>query len=107
MSDQTIYKVIFTQQSKVFELYAKEIGEDELLGFIQVSDILLSGPDSVVADPSEAEIKAEFENVETTLIPMHSIIRIDIVNRQGPAKIVDGDTNVRHFPSSSRPKDKS
>ena len=43
---------------------------------------------TVVVDPSEEKLKSEFANVARTYIPVHSVIRIDEVSKQGPARIV-------------------
>jgi hypothetical protein len=43
----------------------------------------------VVIDPSEERLKDEFREVKRTYIPLHSIIRIDEVEKEGAAKIVD------------------
>jgi hypothetical protein len=52
-----------------------------------------------VVDPTEEKIKAEFHEVKRTYLPMHSVLRIDEVKKQGHAKIValEG-SNVSQFP---------
>ena len=63
---------------------------------------------SLVVDPSEEKIKTEFSGVTKTNIPMHSVLRIDEVDKQGISKIskVDGD-NITHLPGTVYlPKDK-
>ena len=54
---------------------------------------------TVVVDPTEERIKSEFKDVRRTYLPMHSIIRIDEVDKQGTAKIskLEGG-NVAQFP---------
>ena len=54
---------------------------------------------TVVVDPSEERIKAEFNEVKRTYLPMHSVLRIDEVKKQGVSKIValEG-SNVSQFP---------
>jgi hypothetical protein len=54
---------------------------------------------SVVVDPSEEKIKSEFKGVKRTYLPLHSIIRIDEVDKQGTSKIskLEGG-NVAQFP---------
>ena len=42
---------------------------------------------TVVVDPGEERIKSEFMGVKCTMLPMHSILRIDEVKKQGQAKI--------------------
>ena len=51
-----------------------------------------------MVDPSEERIKSEFENVKRTYLPMHSIIRIDEVEKQGTSKITKAEGNVTQFP---------
>jgi hypothetical protein len=53
----------------------------------------------LVVDPSEERIKAEFEGVRRTFLPMHSVMRIDEVRKQGISKIspLEG-SNVTQFP---------
>ena len=41
---------------------------------------------SVVVDPSEEKLKTEFNSVKRCFIPMHSIVRIDEVEKQGTSK---------------------
>ena len=86
MAQQHLYKIIFLNQGKVFEIYARSVGQGALFGFVEV-------------DPSEERLKSEFETVKRTYIPMHAIIRIDEVEKQGPSKIssIDG-ANVSQFP---------
>jgi len=53
----------------------------------------------VVVDPAEEKIKAEFNDVKRTYLPMHSILRIDEVKKQGQAKILALEaSNVSQFP---------
>ena len=72
-----------------------------MFGFIEVEKLLFGEKSSVVVDPTEENLKNEFNGVERTYIPMHSIIRIDEVEKQGTAKISEGNNkneNVMPFP---------
>ena len=53
----------------------------------------------MVVDPSEEKLKTEFDTVKRSYIPLHAIIRIDEVEKQGTGKIstLEGD-NVSQFP---------
>ena len=54
---------------------------------------------AMVVDPSEEKLKAEFEGVSRSYIPMHAIVRIDEVAKQGIGKISEASgTNVSPFP---------
>jgi hypothetical protein len=83
----------------VYEIYARSVGHGEMFGFIEVEELVFGERSSVVVDPTEEKIKAEFDNVRRTYLPMHSIIRIDEVDKQGVSKIskLEG-SNVAQFP---------
>ena len=99
MPEKPIYKVIFLNQGKIYEVYAKSVSHGGMLGFIEVEELVFGTRSSVVVDPSEEKIQSEFEGVKRTYIPMHAILRIDEVAKQGTSKItaVDGG-NVAQFP---------
>jgi len=85
-------------QGQVYEIYAREVGHGAMFGFIEVEQLVFGERSSLVVDPSEEKIKSEFENVKRTYLPMHSIIRIDEVDKQGAAKISKMEGNVAQFP---------
>ncbi len=96
-----VYKVMFLNQGKVYELYAKAVHQGELYGFVEIEDLLFSNSSTLVVDPSEERLKSEFEGVTRALIPIHAVIRIDEVEKEGQSKIHDSDgkTNVTPFPT--------
>jgi len=99
MKPEQLYKVIFMSQGQVYEIYASQVGHGALFGFVEVEELLFGERSSVVVDPSEEKIKSEFEGVKRTYLPMHSIIRIDEVEKEGASKIskLEGG-NVAQFP---------
>ncbi len=99
MSREKLYKVVFLNQGQVFEVYARSVGHGDLFGFVEVQELVFGEKTTVVVDPSEEKIKSEFANVRCTYLPMHSIIRIDEVDKQGVSKIskLEG-SNVAQFP---------
>ena len=99
MSNKTLYKIVFVSQGQVYEVYAREVSHGGLFGFIEVEELVFGERSSVVVDPSEERIKSEFENVKRTYLPMHSIIRIDEVEKQGTSKITKAEGNVTQSPS--------
>ena len=108
MPSKKLYKIIFANQGKIYEIYAKNVNSSNILGFIEIENLVFGERTSIVVDPSEEKIKMEFSGVTKTNIPMHSVLRIDEVNKQGISKIskVDGD-NVTHLPGTVYlPKDK-
>lgn len=98
MPSQPIYKIIFSNQGKVYEMYARRVSHGTLFGFIEVEKLVFDTRSSVVVDPSEEKIKTEFAGVKRTYLPMHSILRIDEVDKQGVSKISNAEGNVTQFP---------
>ena len=98
MGKETLYKVVFMSQGQVYEIYARHVGHGAMFGFIEVEKLVFGERTSVVVDPSEEKIKSEFEHVSRTYLPMHSIIRIDEVDKQGTSKISKVEGNVAQFP---------
>ena len=96
-----IYKVIFVNQGKVFELYAENVYQGNLYGFVEVEELLFGEKSTVLVDPSEDKLKSEFAGVRRTFLPMHAIVRIDEVEKQGVSKIRGNSEggNVSPFPS--------
>ena len=101
MASSHIFKIMFVNQGKVYEVYARKVGQGRLFGFIEVEELVFGERSTVVLDPGEERIKSEFAGVKRTMLPMHSILRIDEVKKQGQAKIsaLEG-SNVAPFPMS-------
>jgi hypothetical protein len=101
MASSHIFKIMFVNQGKVYEVYARKVGQGRLFGFIEVEELVFGERSTVVLDPGEERIKSEFTGVKCTMLPMHSILRIDEVKKQGQAKIsaFEG-SNVAPFPMS-------
>jgi hypothetical protein len=99
MAASHIFKVLFANQGKVYEIYARKVRHGELFGFIEVEEMVFGERSTVVVDPAEERIKSEFEGVKRTFLPLHSILRIDEVRKQGSSKIttLEGG-NVAQFP---------
>ncbi len=101
---KAIYKIQFHNQGQLYELYAREISQSNMYAFIEVADIIFGEKSQLVVDPSEERLKAEFSQVNRTYIPLHSVVRIDEVEKEGVNKIIDskGDSasgsNVSSFP---------
>jgi hypothetical protein len=100
MASSHIFKIMFVNQGKVYEVYARKVSQGRLFGFIEVEDLAFGERSGVLLDPAEERIKSEFEGVKCTMLPMHSILRIDEVKKQGQAKIssLEGGGNVAQFP---------
>lgn len=105
MASSHIFKIMFVNQGKVYEIYARKVGQGRLFGFIEVEELVFGERTTVVLDPGEERIKSEFTGVKCTMLPMHSILRIDEVKKQGVSKIsaLEGGGNVTQFPMSIYP----
>ena len=102
---QPIYRVIFAQNDKLYEVYARYLTEESLMGFIEIEELLFSETKSgIVLDPSEDKMRAEFKGVKRSYIPLHTILRIDEVIKEGSAKMTASEKssekkgNVSHLP---------
>lgn len=104
MSSQHIFKVLFVNQGKVYEIYARKISHGGLLGFVEIEELVFGERAGVLLDPAEERIKSEFEGVKRSYLPLHSVLRIDEVSKRGPSKISEYEgSNVTPFPSTIFP----
>jgi hypothetical protein len=98
---KSIFRVLFHNQNKIYELYAHEVSQASMMGFIEIGSIIFGERSKLLVDPAEEKLKSEFGDVKQTYIPHHSIIRIDEVNKQGKNKIHDSDgSSVSVFPGA-------
>lgn len=101
MSKKAVYRIVFHNQGKLYELHARHVSHGEIYGFVEVADLIFGERTAVVVDPSEERLKSEFEGVKRTFLPLHAVIRIDEVKKEGANKIIpadDGASNVTPFP---------
>jgi hypothetical protein len=104
MPSNHIFKIMFVNQGKVYEVYARKVSHGSLFGFVEVEELVFGERSSVVVDPTEERVKSEFAGVKRSYLPLQSIIRIDEVRKQGVSKIValEG-SNVAQFPGPLLP----
>lgn len=103
MVNSSVYKVVFYNRNQVYEVYARGIYQSEMYGFIEVEEFIFGERTQLVVDPSEEKLKGEFSGVKRSYIPMHNVIRIDEVEKEGPGKVIEvksGD-KVTQFPFSA------
>lgn len=101
MPADLIYRVSFFQRGEVYEVFARQVSQGGLMGFIEVEELLFGERSQVVVDPSEERLKSEFEDVRRFYVPLHAVLRIDQVDRRGAARIHKPDKdagNVAAFP---------
>ncbi len=100
MANEQLYRISFTQDGEIYEIYSRLIEESHLFGFIEISDIVFGETSTLVVDPSEERLRMEFKDISSIHVPMHNINRIDQVKRSGVAKIKAGNDNVAQFPKA-------
>ncbi|QFU77031.1 DUF1820 family protein [Halioglobus maricola] len=108
MPAQSVYKVIFQNGNQVFEVFARQIYQSDMWGFIEVEEFVFGERSQIVVDPSEEKLKTEFAGVTRSYIPMQAILRIDEVDKEGEVKIsdvqpVESGGNVASFPFAGSP----
>jgi len=105
MSNSPIYKIIFFNQGQIFEIYARQIYQSDLYGFIEVEELVFGERSQMLVDPGEEKLKSEFEGVNRSYIPVHSVVRIDEVSKEGVGKISEAKGGkVSPFPVPAFPK---
>lgn len=101
---EPLFKIIFVNQSRVYEVYARQVQQSSLFGFIEIEEFVFGDNSTLVIDPGEERLRDEFGAVKRSYIPMHTVVRIDEVEKRGTAKIVafEGKAeDVYRFPASA------
>lgn len=100
----TLYKVTFHNRGKLYELHAKKVhASNGLLGFVEVEGLMFDNGSTLLVDPTAERLKAEFAGTRRLYLPMHSVVRIEEVEKQGSNKISavsEQGENVTPFPTS-------
>ena len=86
---EPIYRVVFVSQAEIFEIYVKKIYQSDMYGFVEVEGYIFGERSKLVVDPAEEKLKSLFTGVKRSYIPMHTIIRIDEVEKEGIGKITE------------------
>ena len=98
---RSLYRVAFVNQGKVYEIYCHRVTQDGLFGFVMLEDIAFGERATVVVDPAEEKLRNEFAGVRRTYVPLHAVVRIDEVERQGEARIIHAEQgNIMPFPGT-------
>jgi hypothetical protein len=84
-----VYKVSFLNQGQVYEVFAKRVSQGGLLGFVEIEGLVFGEKTRVVVDPTEERLSREFEGVKRCYLPLHSILRIDEVEKMGAGRITE------------------
>jgi hypothetical protein len=103
MTKDTIYRINFINQGEVYEVYARHVSQGGLFGFVEIEEIVFGERSKLLIDSSEERLKTEFEGVRRTYVPLHSVIRIDEVEKAGRGRITSGEGQVATFPMAIMP----
>jgi hypothetical protein len=97
---KSIYRVKFVNQDKLYEVYCTYIYQSDMYGFIEIEELIFGERSQLLVDPGEEKLQKEFTGVKRSFIPMHSIVRIDEVEKEGTPKISDSKgASVTAFPT--------
>ena len=77
-----MYRVSFYNEGKVFELYVRSVSSSNLFGFVELEDIVFGEKSKILVDPGEENLRTEFANTKRIFVPMHSLIRIDEMQKE-------------------------
>lgn len=102
MATRRIYKVIFQNQGEIFEVFCEGVAHGNMFGFVEIENLLFGERSQVVVDPSEERLKTEFKGVRRIFVPLHSVVRIDEVEKEGVSRITKpeegSEDNITSFP---------
>ena len=88
MANKRVYRIVFHNQGKIYELHARHVGQSDMYGFIEIGELIFGERSALLVDPAEEKLKAEFSGVKRTFIPMHAVLRVDEVEKEGTNKII-------------------
>ena len=94
------------QLGEIYEVFAKQIYQSDMYGFIEVEEYIFNQNKQLVVDPSSEKLEKEFKNVERSYIPINAVIRVYEVIESWEAKIKQNKSEVSPFPMNIQPANK-
>ncbi len=107
MADKPLYKIIFLNQGKVYELYSEGVTSSGLWGFIEVSDLVFETGEGLVVDPTEEKMRQEFAGAKVLHLPIQSVLRVEEVEKRGQCLIRDRESGEKVTPFPISPSKRS
>ena len=104
---KSTFRIQFHNNGKIYELYAHQVSQSQMAGFIEIGEIIFGEHSKLLIDPAEEKLKLEFANVKHSYIPHYSVIRIDEVEESGKNRILESDGHVTNFPGPASVPHKS
>ncbi len=74
---KSLYRVIFVNQGKSYQIYARAVLQGNLLGFVEVEELVFGETSKILVDPTEESLRQEFQDTKRLYIPMQAIVRIE------------------------------
>lgn len=96
-----VYKIVFHSQGQVVELYARQVSQGALFGFVEVEELIFGVRSEIVVDPGEESLRREFGEAKRLYLPLHAVLRIEEVEHEGTPRARasrEGEALVRPFP---------
>jgi hypothetical protein len=102
MAGKALYKIIFLNHGKVYELFGENVTTSGLWGFVEVSNLVFETGEGIVVDPTEEKMRQEFSGAKVLHLPMQCVLRVEEVEKRGKCLIRDRESGekVTPFPIS-------
>jgi hypothetical protein len=107
MAKKRLYKIIFLNQGKVYELFSESVASSGLWGFVEVSELVFDSAEGLVVDPVEERMKQEFANARVLHLPIQSVLRVEEVDKRGQCLIRDRESGEKVTPFPLSPPSRS
>ena len=95
MTEKRLYKIIFLNNGKVYELFSEGVTSSGLWGFIEVSDLVFDVTEGLVVDPTEEKMREEFKDARVLHLPIQSVLRVEEVEKRGQCLIRDRESGEK------------
>ena len=107
MAEKPLYKIIFFNQGKVYEIFSEGVSSSGLWGFIEVSNLVFETGEGLVVDPTEEKMRQEFEHAKVLHLPIQSVVRVEEVAMRGKCLIRDRESGEKVTPFPISPPNRS
>lgn len=77
-----LYKILFFNKGTIYEIFAKNVMQSNIFGFLEIEDLVFGEKSNLLVDPNEDSIKKEFEHTKRLFIPIHSVIRVEEIDKE-------------------------
>jgi len=107
MAEKRLYKIIFLNQGKVYELFSEGVTSSGLWGFIEVSGLVFESGEGLVVDPTEERMRQEFADAQVLHLPIQTVLRVEEVAKRGKCLIRDRESGEKVTPFPVSPTNRS